>query len=143
MNDQEQRMECLSDIGLSDVGRAVIGYCEQEGGLPHGLRNLFTVKRKPRSKSLRRREAQSLQRAERAFDALSALVPKRICNEEIGDALEDIHRMVAAKRPRWMISVKITSTFFWVLTHALWDYIIKVAGAVKAVTSKGDGKVEK
>ncbi|HEX8703269.1 MAG TPA: hypothetical protein VF815_30815, partial [Myxococcaceae bacterium] len=50
---------------------------------------------------LLREEQQIIEQASKALDVLEALVPRRIANEEIGDAQEYIHRMVKAHRPRW------------------------------------------
>ena len=74
-----------------------------------------------------------------ALDFLSAIVPKRIANEEIGDALEQIHAMATARRPRWFIYVKVATTFFWVAVHTGLHYAERVAGIIgKATGSKGD-----
>jgi hypothetical protein len=74
-----------------------------------------------------------------AFDALSMLVPKRISNEEIGDAMEQVQAMVLARRPRWFIYMKIVTTFFWVFVHTLLHYAAQVAGIIgKATGGKGD-----
>lgn len=74
-----------------------------------------------------------------ALDFLSMLVPKRIANEEIGDALEQINAMVRARRPRWFINVKVATTFFWVTVHTLLHYAERVAGIIgKTTGGKGD-----
>jgi hypothetical protein len=82
----------------------------------------------------------ALERAKQAFELLEAFVPKRICNEEIGDAMEVIHRMVYHGRPRWMVRLKVATTYFWVITHAVLDYAIKLAGAARKHTRRGGGK---
>ena len=60
--------------------------------------------------------------AESAFRWVGILLPKRIRDEEIGDALEDINRILrdptcpnVLKAVRW----KIASTWFWLAVHAL------------------------
>jgi hypothetical protein len=53
--------------------------------------------------------------------------------------MEVIHRMVHAGKPQWMIRVKIATTFFWVITHAMLDYAIKLATAVRAITRRRGG----
>ncbi|MFP2905950.1 hypothetical protein ACLESD_13010 [Pyxidicoccus sp. 3LFB2] len=83
--------------------------------------------------------ARSLHRATSALDFLGTLVPKRIANEEIGDALEQIHAMVKARRPRWFITIKVSTTFFWVAVHTGLHYAERVAGIIgKATGGKGD-----
>lgn len=77
-------------------------------------------------------------RAEQSLDLLSALVPRRIANEEIGDALEVIQGMAKARRPRWFIALKVATTFFWVGVHTLLHCAERVAGIVKAVTGKSE-----
>jgi hypothetical protein len=81
-----------------------------------------------------------IDRARRAFELLEVFVPRRICNEEIGDAMEVIHRMVSTGRPRWMIRLKIVTTYFWVLTHSGLDYAIKLAGAARRLTRGRGGR---
>jgi hypothetical protein len=58
-------------------------------------------------------------RATRAFDLLAALVPRRLADEEIGDAIEHIKRRCEAGVAAWWVIVKVISTFFWVTYHAL------------------------
>jgi hypothetical protein len=53
--------------------------------------------------------------AERTFSALEAFLPRRIRNEEIGDALEYIN---APGRSRSAIYTKTASTVFWVAANA-------------------------
>jgi hypothetical protein len=98
---------------------------------------------KDRKESSQLHASTTMRRAKKAFDLLEALVPQRIANEEIGDALELIHRWVKARRPKWMIYLKVATTFFWVLTHSVLDWIIKAGGAAKLLIGKHDGKADK
>lgn len=82
-------------------------------------------------------EQRIIDQASKALDLLEALVPRRIANEEIGDAQEYIHRMVAAHRPRWMVYLKVATTYFWILTHALAAVITRAADALRSL---GGGK---
>jgi hypothetical protein len=77
-------------------------------------------------------------KAEHALDLLSALVPQRIASEEIGDAVEVIHQMVKAGRPKWFVALKVSTTFFWVGVHTLLHYAERVAGIVSLARGKGD-----
>lgn len=60
-----------------------------------------------------------LARATRALNIIERLVDKRIADEEIGDAAEGILRMVEQGRPPRHIYLKVVTTIFWVLVHAL------------------------
>ncbi len=81
-------------------------------------------------------EQQVIEQARKALDLLEALVPRRIANEEIGDAQEYIHRMVEARRPRWMIYVKVATTFFWTLTHSVLESLTRVASAMRGMSGR-------
>jgi hypothetical protein len=81
-------------------------------------------------------ERQIIDQASKALDLLEALVPRRIANEEIGDAQEYIHRMVKAHRPRWMIYLKVGTTYFWILTHSLVSFIARAADAVRSLSGR-------
>ena len=55
----------------------------------------------------------------RAFRVLELVIAGRIANEEIGDAMEAITMLHQEGRPAWQIQVKVISTVFWVLVHAM------------------------
>jgi hypothetical protein len=69
-------------------------------------------------------------RAARAFSVLSAILPPRIADEELGDALEDIARRVRSRRPMWEIELKVAMTVVWSLLHAVEDVVARVAKIV-------------
>ncbi len=64
-----------------------------------------------------------LQQAERLFETLGPRLPRRINEEELGDALEAIRRMIAELQPTSSIQARIWSTLFWVSAHALRDFL--------------------
>ncbi|HSP82044.1 MAG TPA: hypothetical protein VLQ93_26215 [Myxococcaceae bacterium] len=64
-----------------------------------------------------------LQQAERLFEAIGPRLPQRINEEELGDALESIHRMIAELPPASRIQARIWTTLFWVSAHALQDFL--------------------
>lgn len=72
----------------------------------------------------------ALTRANRVFSILEALVPTRISNEELGDALETMTGRGAA----WIL-VKTISTVFWVGVNALRDVSAALLG--RAVSGRG------
>ncbi|WP_434390607.1 hypothetical protein [Melittangium boletus] len=80
--------------------------------------------------------AASSRHAEIALDLLSALVPKRIATEEVGDALEYINKMRAMKKPSWLVFLKVVSTFWWVIIHTLLHYTERIAGIMKTAIGK-------
>lgn len=59
------------------------------------------------------------ERARRVLDAVSACVPKRLADEEIGDALELITRMETEGRSKFLCWTKVATTVFWVAVNAL------------------------
>jgi hypothetical protein len=93
-----------------------------------------------RLRRTRQAGVRTIRQAEYALDLLSAFVPKRISNEEIGDAMEAIHHMVQNGRPKSFIYTKIATTFFWVFLHTALHYAERIAGIWKAATGKIDTK---
>lgn len=91
---------------------------------------------KPRPSLFRRLSrptgARTLDKATLALDVLSALVPKRIATEEIGDALEFIHGMKAKGRPAVLVFLKVVTTFWWVTVHTGLHFAERALGIVKA-----------
>jgi hypothetical protein len=78
--------------------------------------------------------------AARIFESLGAHIPKRVSDEELGDALEALHRMVKEGQPRWKLHARLLSTLFWASAHAVQDYLHHVAGAKTAAL--GSSRVE-
>jgi hypothetical protein len=73
----------------------------------------------PAIQSSRDPSKSAVHQARRAFVLVSALVPKRLSDEEIGDALEVISRMESEGRSRWLCRLKVVSAIFWVLVNAV------------------------
>lgn len=72
----------------------------------------------------------------RAFwllEAISLLVPRRISDEEIGDALELVGQLSQDKRPAWQIYLKVASTIFWVGLSAIREVTSSLMGKKKPV----------
>ncbi|HYI01546.1 hypothetical protein [Hyalangium sp.] len=59
------------------------------------------------------------ERASGVLEWVAKRVPKRINTEEIGDALEKIHRLVAEGRSSWSIYLAVAKAFFWVGVHTV------------------------
>jgi|GEM_PF-3668153 len=73
-----------------------------------------------------------VKRAENVFGITSALLPPRIVNEELGDALEDVQSRLARGRPHYEIRLKIWAAVVWAVFHS-GTYLLKRLG--KAVSS--------
>lgn len=57
--------------------------------------------------------------ARTVFSALALILPTRIADEEIGDALELINRLSREGRPLWQIYLETVTTVFWVSIDAI------------------------
>ncbi|NPC70034.1 hypothetical protein HPP05_09795 [Corallococcus exiguus] len=78
----------------------------------------------------------SIERSRTTLNILSALVPKRVSNEEIGDALEFIARMEKERRSKWLVHLKVATTWFWVTIHTFLHYAERIASIFKGTTGK-------
>ena len=59
------------------------------------------------------------------------LLPRRIRDEEIGDALEDLHRIVndpTCPNVRRAVRWKVVTTWFWVIVHAVRNVTSAILG---------------
>ena len=63
-----------------------------------------------------------------AFSWLAILTPKRIWNEDVGDALETICAMERAGCSRLKIKAKVISTYFWVLIAVARELVAALTG---------------
>lgn len=57
--------------------------------------------------------------AVRAFNFTALLLPKRVLDEDLGDAMEQINTLRAAGGPRWQIYLKIISSILWAIWSAV------------------------
>jgi sigma-70-like protein len=71
-------------------------------------------------------------RASGFFDTISVFIPGRIADEDLGDALEDIHRRLCAGQRSWRIYCKIASTAFWIAINSLREILGALGGKAKA-----------
>jgi hypothetical protein len=58
-------------------------------------------------------------RAARIFEVLSRVVKRAHIEDEIGDALEEIHRMIQQGAPRWEVWLRIGGGVFWTCVNAM------------------------
>jgi hypothetical protein len=72
--------------------------------------------------------------AVKALGNIPSWVPRRICEEQIGDALEQIHRFARDAAPGWEKQVlrKVRTTKFWVLVNAIREVVSAVLGKKRA-----------
>jgi hypothetical protein len=63
-----------------------------------------------------------------AFRIIALLVPRRVCEEELGDALEVLDHLYRVGAPRWHTRVKVCSTVFWVLINGLREIVSAALG---------------
>ncbi len=68
----------------------------------------------------------TLRRASNVLEYLTAFVPKRVADEEIGDALESIHRN--ANLGRRYVWIKVVSTIVWVVVNAVREMASAILG---------------
>jgi hypothetical protein len=61
----------------------------------------------------------ALQRVESAFQLAELLVPRRICREELGDAMEVVQEILRDGRPIWHAYVKAVTTILWLVWNAV------------------------
>ena len=69
-----------------------------------------------------RERTQAIQQSQEAFRWNGVLLPKRIRDEEIGDAIEDLQRIIndpTIPNVRRAVRWKIISTWFWLIVHAV------------------------
>jgi hypothetical protein len=67
--------------------------------------------------------SRTMLRVERTFSFLSAFVPKRLADEQIGDALELMAEHLERSTALWPIYRLLMVTVFWVLVNALRDRV--------------------
>jgi hypothetical protein len=66
--------------------------------------------------------------AAKVFDVVSAVVPERIANEELGDALEEMQRRMSCGGATWWVYVKLASTLFWISMNAVREIAAALLG---------------
>jgi hypothetical protein len=78
-------------------------------------------------------------RVNRTFRFVSALVPKRLADEQIGDALELMAEHLKRSSARWPIYWRLAVTIFWLLVNALRDHFVAMlAGPMARKRTPGE-----
>lgn len=71
----------------------------------------------------------AVRKAGAVLDFATLLMPKRLVNEEIGDAIEAMHIMAMDSGcPRWKIWLKVFTTCFWIGLNAMRNITSAVLG---------------
>jgi hypothetical protein len=141
--EKAERSTTRAEVSEDPWIRAYRGGPPQDLGAEEVLNALLKARRSRRQSGTNLLSASgpdTIARAGFALDLLSAIVPRRIANEEIGDALEVIHELAKAQRPRFFIYIKVITTYWWVLLHTLLHYGERVAGIVSLARGKGGDK---
>lgn len=55
----------------------------------------------------------------------------RVANEELGDALELIHKLAGAGVPVWMLYAQAGVSAFWALVHTVQDAALRLTGKAR------------
>ena len=63
-----------------------------------------------------------------AFRIVALLVPRRVCAEELGDALEMIDHLYRVGAPRWHVRLRVGSAVFWVMINTIRHLVAAVLG---------------
>lgn len=67
-----------------------------------------------------------VRRVEGLLGRVGRCVTLRVANEEMGDALERIHKLAGAGAPAWMLYAQAGVTAFWALVHTVQDAAIRL-----------------
>jgi hypothetical protein len=67
----------------------------------------------------------------RVLGLLSLILPRRLRDEDLGDALEDLACLRRSGAPRWQLHVKVVSTVFWLSLNA----VREISSALQGVFS--------
>lgn len=73
-------------------------------------------------------QQETLARVQRSFSWFATLAPRRVWQEETGDALETIAAMQVAGCSAFKIRLKVWSTILWVLLNGLRETIAALTG---------------
>lgn len=71
------------------------------------------------------------QRTTALLEVIAYLIPPRVNDEMIGDALEKIYCERKSRNRTWLIGLFVASTFFWVVINAVREVTTAVLGKNK------------
>lgn len=70
----------------------------------------------------------ALGRSKVGLELMELVLPKRLAMEDLGDAMEQIARLVQRREPTWKVYLKTASTMFWLAVKALREIISALPG---------------
>jgi hypothetical protein len=72
-----------------------------------------------------------VRRVEAWLDVVSRWLDVRTANEEVGDALERIHELAAARAPAWVLYAMAGVSAFWALHHSVQEAVRRGVGKLR------------
>lgn len=69
-----------------------------------------------------------VRRVEGFLGLLSRCASARVANEELGDALELLHKLAGVGVPAWMLYAQAGVSAFWALVHTVQDAALRLTG---------------
>jgi hypothetical protein len=131
------RVEGVERVLFDEVGRRLWDYrnglihLPDGGGKTHVALFVRTTLLDPEEVEMVQRDrtlTRAAARVTRVFNFIELLVPRRLADEEIGDAMELIDRLALAGCPRWQIYLKAASAVLFVLLNAVREVSSSVLG---------------
>lgn len=95
---------------------------------------LWTLRAPLRARLLSMGHFGTSERAATVFHFVSAILPQRIADEGLGDALENIKARTMAGRPAWEIELKMWTTVLWAVVHSTEDTVVRIARIWKGLS---------
>lgn len=65
------------------------------------------------------------------FRTLALLLPQRLWEEDLGDALEVLGALKRSGAPRWQFRLKVWTTYFWCLANAVRELVSSATGQAR------------
>jgi hypothetical protein len=66
-----------------------------------------------------------------AFQFLGLILPRRLWEEDLGDALEHLSMLRRFGAPSWQLRLKVTSTVFWLSLNAVRELMATIQGVFR------------
>ncbi|HEY0096691.1 MAG TPA: hypothetical protein VGB96_20335 [Archangium sp.] len=73
-----------------------------------------------------------VRRVEGFLGLLGRCASTRVANEELGDALELLHKLAGVGVPAWMLYAQAGMSAFWALVHTAQDAALRLTGRQRA-----------
>ncbi|MCB9762275.1 MAG: hypothetical protein H6739_20920 [Alphaproteobacteria bacterium] len=106
----------VEDIEVVEALYAPAGVSPRAAALPQALEPALPA---PRPLELPAPAERHHDRCARFLDFVGLLIPVRVANEELGDALEDIHKRLAQGGAVWKVYVRAVSAASWAVVNSV------------------------